>query len=199
MLKRRRKIGYLIGVDEAGRGPLVGPVSVAAVAVRATAAKTNKIFRGVRDSKKLSEKQREEWFKKLKDFEKTGVLKTASSFSGAKTIDEKGITAAVRRAVARVLKKLEIDSRKCQVLLDGSLRAPAYFENQETIIRGDDRIPIIAAASIIAKVSRDRRMKRYAKKFPGYGFEVHKGYGTKAHYAAIKKLGPSEIHRKSFL
>jgi len=180
---------------------LAGPVAVAAIAAQVTSNKSQvtKKFKGVRDSKKLSEKQREEWFKKLKKLEKAGVIKTAVSFSGAKTIDEQGVVTAIRRALARALKKLELPPDSCRVLLDGTLYAPAIYKNQKTIIRGDDTEPIISAASIMAKVSRDRLMKLLARKFPGYGFEIHKGYGTKKHYRAIKKHGLSEIHRRSFL
>ena len=208
----KKKLKYLIGVDEAGRGPLAGPITVAALAVKL---KTNpssraklatgqgnlklKIFKGIRDSKKFSEKQREEWFARLKKLKNEGVIDYAVSFSGAKIIDEKGIVVAVRRALARAIRRINVHPNSCQILLDGTLYAPPKYKNQKTIIRGDDNVPIIAAASIIAKVRRDRRMKRLAKKFPKYGFEIHKGYGTRAHYRALKKLGPSEIHRRSFL
>ncbi len=199
--KKRGTVYYLIGVDEAGRGPLAGPVSVGVVAFRRTThnQQPTKILKGIRDSKKFSENQREEWFRKLKQLEKEGKIKTAVSYSSAKIIDGNGIVFAIRRALAMSLKKLKLQPNECEVLLDGTLYAPKEYKKQKTIIRGDNSVPIIAAASIIAKVSRDRKMKRMAKKFPKYGFEIHKGYGTKAHYRAIKKLGVSEIHRRSFL
>ena len=196
------KTKYLIGIDEAGRGPLAGPVAVGVITFQQTTnnkQQIKKILKGIRDSKKFSERQREEWYAKLKKLEKAGIIKTAVSLSGAKTIDERGIVTAIRRALARALKKLGIPPNSCRVLLDGTLCAPALYKNQKTIIRGDDTEPIISAASIIAKISRDRRMKRLAKKFPGYDFEIHKGYGTKKHYRAIKKHGLSKIHRRSFL
>lgn len=201
MVKKAGKTTYIIGIDEAGRGPLAGPVSVGVVACKISNSKFQifKRLKGIKDSKKLNEKQREEWFKKLKELEKAGIIKTAVSFSSAKIIDEKGIVFAIRRALAMSLKKLKIKPNECEVLLDGSLYAPSEYKKQKTIIRGDDKIPVISAASIIAKVSRDRLMKRLAKKFPDYGFEKHKGYGTKAHYNTIKKYGISDIHRKSFL
>jgi ribonuclease HII len=194
-----KKHRHLVGIDEAGRGPLAGPVSVGIVSTKFEKRNSKRIFKGIRDSKKLSEKQREEWYKKLKLMEKEGAVKCAVGFSSAKVIDEKGIVVAIRRALARALKKLDLNPNACEVLLDGSLKAPKEYKNQKTIVHGDDILPIISAASIIAKVSRDRRVKSLAKKFPGYGLEIHKGYGTELHYKKLKKLGVSEIHRRSFL
>ena len=190
----------LIGIDEAGRGPLAGPISVGAFAITSRA--SLKLFKGVKDSKQLSEKQREEWFATIQTQSKKGVVCYTVSFSSAGTIDSKGLTKSTRMAMSRCLKRLEeqgfapLDSK---VLLDGSLYAPSKYRNQQTIIDGDATEPIIALASICAKVLRDRKMKRFALEYPGYGFEVHKGYGTKAHYKAIRKHGISELHRKSFL
>jgi ribonuclease HII len=192
---------FIIGIDEAGRGPLAGPVSVGAFSIRSK--DVLKKFKGVKDSKQLSEKQREEWFKKIREEETKGAISYAVSFSSEKVIDSKGISYAIRSALDQCLKKLEkkrfADPFDSRVLLDGSLHAPSRYPDQMTIIGGDAREPIIALASICAKVLRDRKMKRLAEIFPGYGFEVHKGYGTKAHYAAIKRYGVSSIHRKSFL
>jgi ribonuclease HII len=198
---------FIIGIDEAGRGPLAGPIAVGAFSVRSK--DILKIFKGVKDSKQLSEKQREEWFRKIKDeinrSKANGDIPEVSfavSFSSAGVIDEKGITHATKTALNRCLKRLEkkdFAPLKCRVLLDGSLYAPSRYMNQKTIIDGDAKEPIIALASICAKVLRDRKMKRLAKKYPKYGFEIHKGYGTKAHYRAIRKHGPSAIHRRSFL
>ncbi|MFA5841806.1 MAG: ribonuclease HII [Candidatus Paceibacterota bacterium] len=202
MRKKAQKAKYLVGIDEAGRGPLAGPVAVGVAVFQQTInskQQIKKILKGIRDSKKFSEKQREEWYKKLKMMEKGGIVKCAVGFSSVKVIDETGIVVAIRRALARALKKLDLSPNACEVLLDGSLKAPAEYKNQKTIIHGDDIEPVISAASIIAKVSRDRRMKGLAKKFPGYGFEIHKGYGTKAHYRALKNLRPLEIHRQTFL
>ena len=200
MNKALKKGACLIGIDEAGRGPLAGPVSVGAFAVKSHAMLTR--FKGVKDSKQLSEEQREEWFAIIKKCSKEGDACYAVSFTGAATIDLKGISNSICAALNRCLKRLEakgfgaVDS--C-VLLDGSLYAPVRYPDQTTIIDGDAKEPIIALASICAKVLRDRKMKRFAKEYPQYGFEIHKGYGTKAHYKAIRKHGISDLHRNSFL
>lgn len=190
---------FLIGVDEAGRGPLAGPITVAALRVKHDKKKIKQLLKGVRDSKKFSERQREKWFAKLKKLKKEGIIDYAAASSSARVIDRYGIVGATKRALARAVKKIVVQPEECEILLDGSLYAPRTYANQETIIRGDDRVPIIAAASIIAKVVRDRKMKRLSKKFPEYNFEIHKGYGTALHYRKIKKHGPSLIHRRSFL
>jgi len=189
---------FILGVDEAGRGPLAGPIAVAVVRVRHSQ-KAKPLFKGIRDSKKFSEKQREAWFAKFKKLTAAGALEYAAAFSGAETIDRYGIVGATKRALARVLRKIEVESEETGILLDGSLYAPSKYKNQKTIIRGDDRIPIIAAASIVAKVLRDRKMKRLAKKFPKYDFDIHKGYGTALHYRKLKKHGLCVIHRRSFI
>ncbi|MDE2038015.1 MAG: ribonuclease HII [Patescibacteria group bacterium] len=203
-MKRRapaKKRGLMIGIDEAGRGPLAGPVAVGAFAARAPAALRR--FRGVKDSKQLSERQREAWFSAIEDSSRKGESAFEVSFSGAAVIDARGIVRAVRAAMDRCLRRLErrgfAAPSACAVLLDGSLYAPARYPDQTTIIDGDATEPIIALASICAKVLRDRKMKRLAEKRPGYGFEVHKGYGTKAHYEALRKRGPTPEHRRSFL
>ncbi|OGF51446.1 ribonuclease HII [Candidatus Giovannonibacteria bacterium RIFCSPLOWO2_02_FULL_43_11b] len=179
---------YIVGIDEAGRGPLAGPVTVAVVAIL----KNSKIKLPDRDSKKLSAKKREEWFQFFKD---NPLLKYSVSSVSHSIIDKRGISYALRLAVRRSIEKLEF--RPKMILLDGSLFAPQEY-NQKTIIKGDEKIPIIAAASIVAKVTRDRKMVRLAKKYPKYGFEMHKGYGTLTHRVMLKKYGLCEIHRKSF-
>ncbi len=189
----------MLGVDEAGRGPLAGPIAVAVVSTKYDIRKTKQLFKGIRDSKKFSEKQREEWFTKFKRLKKEGVLDYAATFSGAGTIDRYGIVGATKRALARAMKKIVVRPEKSEIFLDGTLYAPRKYINQKTIIRGDDNVPIIAAASIVAKVLRDRKMKRLAKKFPNYGFEIHKGYGTTLHYRKLKKYGFCVIHRRSFI
>ncbi|MDP2704826.1 MAG: ribonuclease HII [Patescibacteria group bacterium] len=189
----RKEIQYIVGIDEAGRGPLAGPVSVGAVVVPVGFPKA--FFKHIRNSKALSLAKREEWFSKLK---KQKILYSVS-FSSSVTIDKKGIAKAVRLCIARLLKRLKVNPKRSLVLLDGSLKAPPSFSFQKTIIGGDEKEPIISLASIIAKVLRDRRMVRYAKLYPNYSFEIHKGYGTSLHIKRIKKHGPSLLHRRSFL
>jgi ribonuclease HII len=194
------KAKFTIGIDEAGRGPLAGPVAVGVLAIRSKS--ILKLFKGARDSKKLTHEQREAFFLQIKAAKKAGHVHFAVSHSSAAMIDGQGIVPAIKSALNRSLKKLEklgILPHHSRVLLDGSLKAPARYTNQKTIIGGDDIEPVISLASICAKVLRDRKMKRLAKKHPKYGFEVHKGYGTKAHYKAIKKHGLSKEHRKTFL
>lgn len=186
-----QKYKFIIGVDEAGRGPLAGPVCVAAVAAKVKNKNEKlKILKGIKDSKKLSAKRREKWEKIIREnFESHFTL------IGNKIIDKIGIGKAVLLGVKRVLKKFF--RRPSLVLMDGSLKAPKSYA-QKTIIKGDEKVPIISAASIIAKVARDKKMVKLHKKFPKYCFDVHKGYGTKMHYEKIKKNGLSPIHRKSF-
>lgn len=180
---------HIIGVDEVGRGPLAGPVTVCAVLEP-----KRFVWKNFKDSKKLTPKKREDFFLKFKNFQHTVVS------VGPAVIDKIGMSAAARLAVGRCLRKLAV-SRKpyaIRILLDGSLFAPKTYQNQQTIIKGDEKIPVIAVASIIAKVKRDQHMIRMHKIFPKYGFAIHKGYGTKLHQEAIKTHGLCEIHRKSF-
>lgn len=207
---------FIVGIDEAGRGPLAGPVAVGAVAMAisndefliykkiptpnfknlktiALGRRTSKRadpLEDIKDSKKLTAKQREEWKKIIKEnFEGHYVL------ISHKTIDKIGISKAIFKGVEKVLEKF---SRKPDlVLMDGSLKAPENY-NQKTIIKGDEKVPIISAASIIAKTVRDRKMASLHEKYPQYLFGVHKGYGTKDHREKIENLGLCEIHRKSF-
>ncbi len=189
-------VKYVVGVDEVGRGPLAGPVTVAAVCV--PLGEWKKLPR-VRDSKQLSVKARSKWKRELLTQKRRNKLWCArASISNAK-IDEIGIARAVRRAIVLTLTKLNLPPRECLVLLDGSLRAPALYPYQKTIIKGDTSETIIALASIWAKVHRDAYLARLAKIYPRYGFEVHKGYGTADHYRALRRLGLTPIHRRSFL
>ena len=189
---------YVIGIDEVGRGPLAGPVCVVAVAIEKKIYKsTLRKFKGLKDSKKTSESLREECLKKIDRLSKS--IFYSVSFVGNSLIDKKGIVWGIETALSRSLHKLSLQPGECEVLLDGSLKAPKEFKNQRTIIRGDEKEKIIAMASIVAKVFRDNHMKHQAKIFPLYGFEKHKGYGTKEHIRKIRKYGASDIHRKSFL
>ena len=205
---KKNKEFFIVGIDEAGRGPLAGPVCVGAVG---TAAISNfqfpiskkiqnsnftllnpKLLNNIKDSKKLSAKKREEWFKKLRD---NPEFECHHIFVGNEAIDKFGIRKAVIFGAEKVLEKF---SRQPDlVLLDGSLYAPEKYK-QETIIKGDEKIPLIAAGSIIAKVSRDRVMMNMHQKYPEYCFNEHKGYGTKKHFEKIIKHGFCDIHRKTF-
>lgn len=194
---------HVIGIDEVGRGSLAGPVVVCAALIsKSLKTKTFTPQSNLKDSKKLSPSQREKWFNFFKNNQDT-------HFAIAKIhppkIDKINISRAANlaalRAYLRLIKNLKFKIPKSNIYLDGGL----YLGNGKnriaarTIIKGDERIPAIMIASIIAKVSRDRLMARLAKKHPKYGFEIHKGYGTKRHLVALKKFGPSEIHRLTFL
>lgn len=191
-------IKWLVGIDEAGRGPLAGPVSVGVVVAPMTFKTVFKKY-AVKDSKKLSEQDRERWYKWLVKERREDKLNFATALVSNQVIDKQGIVPAVRLGIKRCLNRLNLKPEECEVLLDGSLKAPLIFNQQKTIIKGDETEPIIALASIAAKVRRDRYMCRLAKKYPQYQFEIHKGYGTKGHYKALKKHGASLIHRLSFL
>ncbi len=188
---------FLIGVDEAGRGPLAGPVSVGIVAVP-EGFDVTKEFPGVRDSKKLSEKGREKIFTELEARVALGDVHFRVEFESAEAVDIEGIAVAVRRALARGVNALAPGAALVKIQLDGALRAPKEY-SQETIINGDELVPLISLASIAAKVTRDRLMRELAKEYPQYGFEKHKGYGTPAHYEMLKKHGLCAIHRQSFI
>ncbi|MEK7168340.1 MAG: ribonuclease HII [Patescibacteria group bacterium] len=210
-----KRIKYIIGIDEVGRGPLAGPVVVAALAVptklRIKNAELRKNFKSakLRDSKKLSLKQREIWFEYVKKHPK--IFYAIASVS-PKVIDKINISNAANLAATRAFQKLVnsyaiasvLTRRRAKIFLDGGLYFPkflnskSYILNSRTIIRGDEKIPAIALASIVAKVTRDRMMRKLHKKYPQYGFDKHKGYGTKKHFKAIRKHGLSPIHRKSF-
>lgn len=195
--KGGQKKKFLVGIDEAGRGPLAGPVAVGAVLLFPHFNTKNLI--GIKDSKQLSAQKRESWFEKASLFKKEGLIDFAVSFSSEKMIDKKGIVHAIHISLKRSLKKVCVNPYETYIYLDGGLMAPRAYPFQKTIIRGDEILSIIALASIVAKVERDRKMEQYAEQFPEYGFEQHKGYGTTEHYKAIRKHGPCLLHRKSFL
>jgi len=188
---------FIIGIDEVGRGPIAGPVAVGALVFLKPHAK--RIFRGVKESKQLTEIQREQWFRIIELAHKSGHIDFKVTFQSQKIIDTKGLSYAIRTAIRVSLKLLKIDPLSAQVLLDGGLKAPIHYVNQKTIIKGDEKEIVIALASICAKVLRDRRMNKLAKKYPLYGFDKHKGYGTKRHYGMIRKYGLLETHRRSFV
>lgn len=188
---------YIVGIDEAGRGPLAGPVAVAAVKVGADFNK--EFFVGIKDSKQLTAEERELWFNLANEARKRGELSYAVSLVRESVIDRKGITYAVSLGIKRCLEKLGVESGNSQIFLDGGIKAPASFEHQLTVIKGDEKIPIVSLASILAKVTRDRRMVRFSKLFPHFSFDKHKGYATRFHREAILKYGYTELHRKTFL
>ena len=187
---------FLLGVDEAGRGPLAGPVAVGVVAV-AAGFDVAKEFPGVTDSKKLTEKNRERIFEMLEARAAQGDARFTVELGSAAEIDEQGIAVVIRALVARGIRSLD-NVADVHIMLDGSLSAPPEYP-QETIIHGDLLVPIISLASIAAKVERDRVMVALAAAHPLYGFERHKGYGTKDHYEALRAHGPCGIHRRSFV
>lgn len=189
---------YLVGIDEAGRGPLAGPVTVGIVSLPVNF--DWNLLPGVGDSKKISPGKREVIFKEANRLRQEGVLNFQVVSSSHLIIDAKGIVYAIKRAMKQGLDKLQLESKSCQVLLDGALQAPSEYLNQQTIIRGDATEPAIGLASILAKVTRDRYMIRIAQneEFIHYDFATHKGYGTKKHCESIRQYGLSDIHRKTF-
>ena len=191
----------VIGIDEAGRGPLCGPVVAAAVWYKdpgfAIPENLEKEFSMIRDSKKLSAVQREKIFTLIHEYFYVGIGQV-----NAETIDRVNILEAtflaMKAALADLRRIIHPVSFIPYLLIDGNQLIPNCSYEQETIIGGDSTVKSIAAASIIAKVTRDRLLDNYDTQFPGYGFLRHKGYGTKEHMDALRKLGPSPIHRMSF-
>ncbi|MEI6832207.1 MAG: ribonuclease HII [Candidatus Omnitrophota bacterium] len=184
---------FIIGVDEAGRGPLAGPVVAAAVLLR-----SKKFDNRVDDSKKLSAKQREEAFFEIKH---KSIF--AIAVVGNKIVDRINILQATRlamqKAISKLLKKLTLlERRKAYVIIDGNMHFKLSLPYQ-SIVKGDSKSLTISAASILAKVTRDRIMEEYHKLYPRYGFNEHKGYATEKHRLILKKIGFCAIHRKSFL
>ncbi len=189
---------FVAGIDEAGRGPIAGPVSVGVfVCTSEFSKKLKKKFIGLDDSKKLSEIQRERIFSQIKVSKEKGEVDFCVTLVSAKIIDQRGITRAVQLGIDKGIKKLNLNNKNTFIYLDGLLKAPREFF-QETVIKGDSKIPAISAASICAKVVRDGYMKKMSLKYPLYGFEKHKGYGTLFHRNIIKKEGFCTVHRKTF-
>ncbi|MDO8566162.1 MAG: ribonuclease HII [Candidatus Moranbacteria bacterium] len=218
--RERSLLGYafVVGIDEAGRGPLAGPVVAAAVTLKnqdfgsfgSKASKNEnenqenaKMWYLVRDSKKLSEKQREKMFDFIHRHFHVGI-----GIINAETIDRVNILQAtflaMKSAVAALRKQLAVNGQQkftdegLYLLVDGNQKIPNCSYQQEAVIGGDGTVKSIAAASIVAKVTRDRMIVEYDKEYPDYGFAKHKGYGTKMHMDALRRLGPSPIHRMSF-
>jgi len=205
---------WFIGIDEVGRGALAGRVVVAAalIPVNLKIKNLNKLNLPFRDSKKLTPQHREWWVRQLKLDSR--VIWAVAGIA-ADRIDKTNIARAANAAATRAFLKLIKDNniKEARVFLDGGL----YLDNSKvksqkaklkgksfnfeinTVIRADELIPAVKLASIVAKVHRDRQMVRLAKKYPEYGFDIHKGYGTRKHFEAIRRHGPSEIHRLTFL
>ena len=181
--------GYeaICGVDEAGRGPLAGPVCAAAVILP-----KGLEIPGLTDSKKLTDKKRRELMPVIKE----QAIAYGIGFASEKEIDEINILQSTYLAMERALAQLE--GKADLALIDGN-RAKDFGLPVKTVVKGDSLSANIAAASVLAKVTRDDIMVEMAEKYPEYGFEIHKGYGTKAHYAALTEHGPCEIHRMTFL
>ncbi len=201
---------FAVGIDEAGRGPLAGPVVACACALKLSTSRDtpvaclygaleDKKFNLIRDSKTLSEKQRESLFDFIQENFYVGV-----GICDHKTIDRINILEASFLAMKKALTDLQnkqkeiMKNKKSIILVDGNKIIPNLSIEQRAIVGGDKIVKSISAASIIAKVTRDRIMLEMHKKYPEYGFATHKGYGTKKHFAALKKYGHCEIHRKSF-
>lgn len=214
--------GLVLGVDEAGRGPLAGPVVACATTIRNDQF-PNSNFQSnsndpisndprwdlIRDSKTLSEKQREKAYQFIMENFHVGI-----GLCDQKTIDRINILEAsflaMKKAVQELTRNLKLETRneeeggfkiqasRCVILVDGNKVIPNFSVEQKAVVGGDRKVKSIAAASIIAKVTRDRMMLEFAQKYPEYGFDKHKGYGTKVHMDALQEYGPCEIHRISF-
>lgn len=184
------------GIDEAGRGPLAGPVAVGAVAIPQGFNK--KFFKGIKDSKQLTHEERELWFSLALEAKKKGELDFRVALVSERVIDRHGISYALRLGIRRCLSKLGV-TPDSHIFLDGALKAPPNFTHQLTVVKGDEKIPIISLASIVAKVTRDRKMVSLSKKFPEFSFHINKGYGTLKHRQALVKYGSSDLHRRTFL
>jgi ribonuclease HII len=205
---------WVVGIDEVGRGALAGPVTVVAaiLAVDSRGRIAHAPFRRLKDSKKLSVAQREFW---MKEFKGNAGVRFAVARVYPRGIEKLNISAAANRAALRAFSrslKLHNIPANTQVYLDGGLflgsraiqqalvlKGGSATVNAKTVVKADEKFPAVAAASIIAKISRDRFMVRLARQYPAYGFDVHKGYGTVAHFRAIKKNGPCAAHRLTFL
>lgn len=182
-----RGIGAICGVDEAGRGPLAGPVCAAAVILP-----EHLQIPGLNDSKKLSDKKRRELFPLIKE----QAIAYGIAFASVEEIDEINILQATFLAMERAVEQL--NGQADFALIDGN-REPKLDIESMAVVKGDSRSASIAAASILAKVTRDDYMEELAAQYPQYGFEVHKGYGTKRHYQALEEFGMCPAHRRSFL
>ncbi len=192
--RRASPNSYVMGIDEVGRGALAGPLVLAGIMARRPFRYQKRVLGPLKDSKKLTAKKREAWSRHL--LERTGVH-SAVTRVWPKVIDRVNISRAASIGARRLFKKLAPKRAGVFVYLDGGLEFPEKIPHR-TIIKGDEKIKVIAAASIVAKVARDRIMTRLHKKDPRYDFHIHKGYGTKFHRERMKQFGYSDFHRKSF-
>lgn len=200
-MKPRMQNYYVIGVDEVGRGPLAGPLAVGALVLKKPLPKAFR--RKTFDSKQIRPTERALWYSRIIAAQKTGHLDYKVTFVSEKIIDTKGLSHAIRKALETsllaVVRSAKLSPAQCSIRLDGGLKAPADFIRQKTIIKGDASEVSIGLASIVAKHLRDQKMIALHKKYPLYGFDIHKGYGTAKHRAAIRKHGLCPLHRRSFL
>jgi ribonuclease HII len=192
-VRKRGRIAIVIGVDEAGRGPLAGPVVVAAVSLPKVPSKQ---LRQIRDSKLMTPKSRTRLFGVIR----SQALAVSVAWEHPRGIDRLNILRATLSAMARASRRAAAKSgpEAALVLIDGPFKFPPNGLLQRPVIGGDAKSLSIAAASVVAKVLRDRWMRRLARRHPGYGFALHKGYGTKVHLSALEKLGPCKAHRLTY-
>ena len=186
---------FSVGIDEVGRGPLAGPVAVCAVQWIALSSPES-VLANIRDSKKMTARNRIMWLDRAQGL--GSCLRYAVHFSDARTIDTVGIVGAIRQSAERSLQHLHDRQEIVHVYADAGLPVPDRYPHTN-IVRGDESNPLIALASVIAKVMRDDLLCRYGARFPQYDFEKNKGYGTAAHRAAIREHGVTPFHRRTFL
>lgn len=189
---RKRGYAFIAGIDEAGRGPLAGPVVAGAFMILPGFKMPRALRKGLRDSKKLSPKKRLEFYR---FFSSHPEVKWGIGIVSEKVIDRINILQATRLAMKKALLRLQ---KAEAVIIDGNILIKSTLF-QKAVVKGDEKVFSCAAASIMAKVTRDRIMVRYHKKYPEYGFDKHKGYGTALHMKNLRKHGPSVIHRRTFL
>lgn len=192
---------YVIGIDEVGRGPLAGPVAVGALVLKKPLPR--EFRRKTFDSKQIKHTERAIWYARICAAQKSDHLDFKVTFVSEKIIDTKGLSFAIRKALdtslRAVVRSTKLTTAQCDIRLDGGLKAPADFTRQKTITKGDASEVSIGLASIVAKHLRDKKMIALHKKYPLYGFDIHKGYGTAKHRAAIRKYGLCPLHRRLFL
>ncbi len=195
-MNKKHKIRYYVGIDEVGRGPLAGPVSVGVFCIPVD---NLSYIDTATDSKQTTLKARDDFYKTMLSLRRDGICSFTVVHKTAKQIDMLGISRCIKDAIATGLAQLSVDPISTQIFLDGLLYAPAEYIHQRTIIKGDSIEKTIGAASIVAKVTRDRYMVRMSKTYPDYGFEAHKGYGTETHRKAIKRSGICPLHRAKWV